>query len=348
MSKVKWQIWVLIVLGGCVSNHPLEWRELAAVPDAQGFAGAFAGVSGDALIVAGGANFPGKMPWEGGTKVYYDKVFVLETPDGRWRETSWLEQKLGYGVSVTTSDSMVCIGGCDSSSCYPTVLQLIWRDGQLYPFYRRELPIPLANACGAYVGDRIVVAGGEERLGATQSSARVFSFAISPLNIADPQWRELPPLPGNGRTLAFAANLEGKFCIFGGVELSADASGKPVRRYLNDAYRLGENGWERLADMPFPLAAGPTPAPVNERGEVFLMGGDDGSKVGFSPLEKHPGFRDDVLIYNARDNQWRVGGKVPAPRATLTAVRWRGGIVLPSGEMRPGVRSPKVWWMNFQ
>lgn len=346
MSKVKWQMWVLIMLGGCVSNHPLEWRELAAVPDVQGFAGAFAGVSGDALIVAGGANFPGRMPWELGTKVYYESVFVLENPDGAWRAVGKLPSAIGYGVSIPTSGGVLCIGGCDPSACYPTVVELALRAGKLDTRPWRELPIPLANACGARVGSRVVIAGGEEKLGATVANRRVFALELDQPNGAS-NWQELPPLPG-GRTLAFAASVEDKFCIFGGVELSADAAGKPVRRYLKDAYRLGDTGWERLADMPFPLAAGPTPAPVNDRGEVFLLGGDDGSNVGFAPIERHPGFRDDVLIYNARENRWRIGGKVAAPRATLTAVRWRGGVILPSGEVRPGVRSPKVWWMNFQ
>jgi len=31
-----------------------------------GVAGAFPGITGDKLIVAGGANFPDKKPWEGG------------------------------------------------------------------------------------------------------------------------------------------------------------------------------------------------------------------------------------------------------------------------------------------
>ena len=42
------------------------WRELPPLPDAHGFAGAYAGVSGGNLIVAGGANFPDGAPGDGG------------------------------------------------------------------------------------------------------------------------------------------------------------------------------------------------------------------------------------------------------------------------------------------
>ena len=38
---------------------------------------------GGAILVAGGANFPDKKPWEGGKKVWYDTVFVLETAGRR-------------------------------------------------------------------------------------------------------------------------------------------------------------------------------------------------------------------------------------------------------------------------
>ena len=44
----------------------LEWKQLADLPDVEGFAGSYAGVSNGALLVCGGANFPEKPLWEGG------------------------------------------------------------------------------------------------------------------------------------------------------------------------------------------------------------------------------------------------------------------------------------------
>ena len=52
-----------------------KWEKLPPLPDALGVAAPFAGVSGGALLVAGGANFPDKMPWEGGKKVWHDRVW---------------------------------------------------------------------------------------------------------------------------------------------------------------------------------------------------------------------------------------------------------------------------------
>jgi len=69
----------------CSAELTLDWRQLPPLPDPTGFAGPFAGTSGGALIVAGGANFPDKMPWEGGRKVWYDTAYVLDRTNGAWR-----------------------------------------------------------------------------------------------------------------------------------------------------------------------------------------------------------------------------------------------------------------------
>jgi hypothetical protein len=68
-----------------VAAEPVRWERLAPLPDSEGFAYPFAGVHRGALLVAGGANFPGKRPWDGGEKVWYDTVFVLERPEGAWK-----------------------------------------------------------------------------------------------------------------------------------------------------------------------------------------------------------------------------------------------------------------------
>ncbi|MCX6997017.1 MAG: hypothetical protein NTV49_07995, partial [Kiritimatiellaeota bacterium] len=63
----------------------LTWSALPDLPEALGVAGPFAGVSGGALLVAGGANFPNGMPWAGGRKVWHDAVYVLPAPAGAWQ-----------------------------------------------------------------------------------------------------------------------------------------------------------------------------------------------------------------------------------------------------------------------
>ncbi|MBT5706631.1 MAG: galactose oxidase, partial [Verrucomicrobia bacterium] len=90
------------------------WSELTPLPDSHGFAGPFAGVSGGALIVAGGANFPDGPPIDGGAKVWHDNVFALSEASGEWRQVGELGRELGYGVSVTWKGQLIGIGGSDS------------------------------------------------------------------------------------------------------------------------------------------------------------------------------------------------------------------------------------------
>ncbi|MGV2337465.1 MAG UNVERIFIED_CONTAM: hypothetical protein LVR18_26400 [Planctomycetaceae bacterium] len=61
--------------GGDKAKMP-QLISLPPLPDPEGFAGGYLGVTGDHLLFAGGADFPGKKPWEGGTKVWSAKVFA--------------------------------------------------------------------------------------------------------------------------------------------------------------------------------------------------------------------------------------------------------------------------------
>lgn len=315
-----------------------EGKQLAPLPDPEGFAGSFAGVSGGALLVAGGANFPDRRPWEGGTKVWHDAVFVLEKPDGAWKPAGKLPRPLGCGVSVTHGGGVVCVGGSDKDRHHADAFRLDWRDGKLTTTRLPALPKPVANAGGALVGDVLYVAGGIDRPDATATLKAAWSLDLA---AAEPRWKEVPPWPGDGRMLATAASHDGAFWLIGGVDLTKDGD-KAVRRYLRDAYRYDPaGGWKRLADLPRPSAAAPSPAPADAAG-VYLLGGDDGSQVDAAP-EKHRGFAKGVPRYDAKADRWVEAGEQVAARVTVPCVRWGAAWVVPSGEARPGVRSPEVW-----
>lgn len=324
-----------------------EWERLPSLPEARGVAAPFAGVSGNALIVAGGANFPDKMPWEGGRKVWHDKVWVLDKPDGTWREAGKLPRPLAYGVSLTVNDVLLCIGGSDAERHYADAFVLGWRPGSLERKTAvpqpAALPIPLANAAGAgCTGGNVYVAGGSTEPGEKAASNRVFNICMT---APKPTWKELAPLPAEPRILPIAAAREDTFYLFGGAALEAK-DGKVVRRYLRDAWSFHPaRGWRRLADMPKPVAAAASPAPVSGW-HIHIVGGDDGSLADFTPPEKHPGFPPAILTYNIAANAWSPGGESPAPRATVPCAEWHGQFIFPSGEVRPGVRSSEVWGLR--
>jgi N-acetylneuraminate epimerase len=317
-----------------------RWERLPSLPDKEGFAGPFAGASRGVLLVAGGANFPEKKPWEGGKKVWYDTVYALDRPDGEWRVVGKLPRPLGYGVSATHRDGVVCVGGSDSGHHHADTFRLEWNAGKVVTTPLPPLPRPVANACGAVVGDSLYVAGGQESPDATETLRTIFRIDLS---AEKPAWREIEPWPGGGRMLAVAASMDGLFWLAGGTDLVVGEGEKVERRYLKDAYRYDPGrGWKRLGDLPRPVVAAPSPAPVDGSG-FFVLGGDDGSKVGFSPPERHPGFAREILRLDRKTETWAEDGALTTPRVTTPLVWWNDAWVMPSGEVRPGVRSPEVW-----
>jgi len=103
-------------------QHQLKWENLPPIPDKIGFAGMYAGVSNNSLLCMGGANFPGKMPWEGGVKQWHDQIFILEEGAKSWIiSKSKLPKKLAYGVSFTYKNNIIIAGGSDGQQNYSNV-----------------------------------------------------------------------------------------------------------------------------------------------------------------------------------------------------------------------------------
>jgi len=353
----------------------LDWPALPALPDREGFAGMFAGTSDGALIVAGGANFPDKRPWAGGRKIWYDSIFVLRQPDGQWQMAEEkLSRPLAYGVSVSFDGGVICIGGANSVlrpenervECpsdddpkayrqvhYRDVFMLRWKEGRIETESLPSLPRACAFACGALVDKTIYIAGGLDRPESETAEAQHAFWAMDLSRPKDQRrWESLEPWPGAGRFQSVAGVWDGKFLLFGGIRLEKDSEGKPRRAspHLTDAYRFtpargGEPAqWDRIADLPHPASAAPSPAMALGQSHLMVLGGADGLWSG-TDLNEHPGFSHEIQAYHGITDQWLARGKLPqgTSRVTAPTVSWRGRYVVVSGERRPGVRSPDVF-----
>lgn len=377
----------------------LIWSSLPSLPPSlgqptqPGVASPFVGVHGDALIVAGGANFPERAPWDGGAKIWWDDIWVLERrADGA---PAWiadrsvrLPRRLGYGVSVSTPLGVVCAGGHDAERAYADVFMLSW-NGQRRELRRTELPPmpqPLTFMAGALVGDMLYVAGGQHVMKGAEPTSVFWSLDLSKRSKPDQlKWTSLPTWPGPPRVLAAAAGQRtgtgGEFFLFGGrVPRTGQAT-----EILADAYAFNvrTRTWRTLPKVGGGAGVSVMAAAAIEAGnnEIFVFGGDRGelfleleshdlaieaarrelagaSAAARAELEKqiterlqlkrriyetHPGFSRDVLAYDTRRDSWRMVGQSPKPLpVTTTAVRWGDAILLPSGEIRPGVRSDDI------
>jgi SSS family transporter len=332
---------LLLLLCSTAPAADLSWQQLPPLPNPVGVAAPFAGVTDNCLLVAGGANFPHDLPWNGGNKQWHDAVYVLNNPNGTWLNAGTLPHSLAYGVSVTTPDGVLCAGGSDATKHYADVFLIDWANATLSITSLPPLPQTCANACGALLNDTLYLAGGEAAPGATQALHTFWALDLSQPNAT---WQELPPWPGPARSLATASSQAGAFYLLGGVSLQPGPTGQPQRTYLQDAYRFDPktSTWSAIAKLPHPVAAAPSPAPALGQSHLLLIGGDDGSHYGFQPAAEHPGFSHSLLAYHTITDTWSPLGQTPATQVTVPTVSWHERIVIPSGEIQPGIRTPVI------
>ncbi|WP_300596921.1 galactose oxidase [Niabella sp.] len=327
-----------------MAAQPFKMEQWNALPDTTSFAGSFAGLINDRLIVAGGSNFPGGgAPWLGSKKIWYDQVFLLEHKTASWKKIGNLPQPLGYGVSVSLPGGLLCIGGSNAEGHTAGVLLLQVKDGVLQTDTLQPLPQALANTCGAQVGNKIYVAGGLTTPDAKTTAAAFYELDLSD-GLKQAKWKQLPAWPGPSRMLGVAAAVGDCFYLFSGAQL---VNGQRV--YLRDAYRFSERtGWTKIADLPRPAVAAPSPL-MQDGKRIFLFGGDDGSNAGKDLREAHPGFSKKMLVYDCRKNTWSelryTKADMPMIPVTTTAVLWGDQWVIPGGEIKPGIRTPEVLWI---
>ncbi|MCS5607598.1 MAG: hypothetical protein NZ936_18545, partial [Alphaproteobacteria bacterium] len=244
------------------ADDKLEWKSLPDLPGGFGVAGPFTGTHNDTLLIAGGANFPDGVPWrptaDGGTsaKVYYDTIHVV-TKDGAdysiAEAKAKLPQVLGYGVSISTTDGVLCIGGewREDGVTHQSakVFAVSLADGQVvvdenYP----PLPEATTAAAGALVGKTIYIAGGDSGEGATHN---FWSLDLTKRDTDDFKWVELPPWNGPARThlLASAQSDGGTDCLYIFSGRMKDAQGR--WHMLSDAHKYNPKSgkWKKINNI---------------------------------------------------------------------------------------------------
>lgn len=340
----------------------LEWSQLPPLPDPVGLAGPFVGVSNDVLIIAGGANFPDGPSWEGYPKVWHDQAFALTGPKGHWRTGLRLPRPLGYGVSVTWNNRIICLGGGDRDRHYADAFMLYWTGEILEIASLPSLPKPCAFSAGVRINNTVYVAGGQESPDSCEALKTFWALDLSQSN-ENMKWEQLEPWPGKARILPVMAAQEGDIFLISGARLYKGTDGKATREFLTDCYRYNPQSkrWKRIADAPRPIVAAPNPGIPLGHAHILFLSGDNGENF-FRAAElkdKHPGFSADIFIYHTITDTWTKMGEFPKripgdlgkyrnagtwPPVTTTITKWKGRYVVPTGEVRPGVRTPSVFW----
>ena len=323
----------------------LEWNELSEIPptvnrDYQpGLAGAFSGIYNGALIIAGGANFS-KPEWKS-AKEFHNDIYILDE-NGQWHTGFSLSNNIAYGMSVTIPDGVVCMGGTNRKTLTDEVFLMKWNGKSVDITDLQKLPSPLAYGYATISGDYIYLAGGQNESG-LESATNLF-LRLNINNIQNNQWETLPEIPGGKRAFNITvAQHNGRHnCIY--VMSGRRFDDKGEYEFLTDVweYNITTNSWQRKNDLPRCVMAG-TGIHVGDS-HIYIFGGADGLLVAKAAelKENHPGFPKEALVYHTITDSWTSGGEMPTNQVTTRAFYHNDKIIIPSGEVKPRIRTPKI------
>lgn len=343
---------LLIGVGKLKTDHQthamvnaIEWDNTWCLPNIAeqpnpGVAGAYAGFVGDLFVIAGGANFPDAMPWNGGTKTWHSTIYVLDTtlPNNQWTISNiTLPDNLGYGFSIQLPEGILCIGGCTPDTVTNSVFLLTQKEGEIsidtnFP----SLPQPLTNHTAALANNVIYVAGGFSDT--TQQNAAGCFYQLDLANI-DKGWIELPTWPGapRGYAVSIVQDNGDALCyyLFGGRNTSVEGQ---TDVYTDGyIYNIQQKTWNKLVG-DYPLMAGNAVASTNN--QLLLLGG----VPQLLPAgDEHPGFDNTIRSFNTRTNEMNNLTTSPYSLPVTTTAFIKDNILyLASGELAPGVRTPYI------
>lgn len=362
------------------SHHSIKWEVAAVLPRSSkskkhlGLAGSIVGIHKSFLIVGGGANFPDKKPWFGGEKKYHDDVFIFQKDEhGKIKDygkTYKLPFPIAYGASCNTPRGIVYAGGENNHGLSNKVLMIKWDDltNKINFTNLPPLPFSVVNAGITSIENSIYIAGGELTDGVSDV------FLTLDLDDISKGWQKMPKLPyqvSHPVMLSLSNGISNCIYLIGGRKRNCGDLSTLYSSVFQ--FDLKTNVWIQKASLPCSLSAGTGVVALDGK-LILLFGGDKGEtfhkaesliaslsketdplKRDALNLEKiiiqtnHPGFSRTVLEYNTQKNTFLTidSMQFDAP-VTTTAVVWGDLIVLPSGEIKAGIRTPNILSGKFK
>lgn len=344
----------------------LKWSLTATIPSQPntgqsiGIAGPVTGICNNYLLVGGGANFPGRLPWLGGHKVYYKNVFVYRIADRNLTyegHTFELPEPIAYGANASSPKGICVVGGENDNGPSSHVYLITGTIKDFKTIGLPDYPVAVTNACAVVIGNTLYVVGGETRDAVTAALYKL------DLDYTERGWEPLASLPHSASHGMIVATEEGFYFMGGRCKGIGGVSTLYSDVYY---YSVPENSWTTRKKLPYVLSAGAGGMYVD--GKIVLLSGDRGDRFHATEeiihaindqsdpqvknrltqekihlQETHPGFSKDVLLFTPTDNSWKVCDSIPFPvPCTTSAVQAGSCMYIPSGEIRAGVRTPSI------
>ena len=333
-----------------------------------GMAGPITAILNDKLIIIGGSNFPDDYPWNKGKKKLLNEVHIGVLT--KKNKIDWIDKNkytfpvaFFNGLSATVNSSIFVFGGITNNGINNIVYRIKFDDKNRLKFDSiSTLPANFTpTACG-WIDNTILVHGYN-----TVENV-MYRFDVNTYS-----WTPEKGLPGEVRSESTVSAMAGtlgneKFYLFGGRHVNATKLSIFTDCWT---YSPAQNEWQCVGEMKInstKLTLMAAPVALLDDTKVVFFGGDDG--VSFKKrfeLEKqiknatgnqktqlemklreeftsHKGFSSSILVFDTQKNRWYNAGSISnelLPVCT-SALRWRDKILIPTGEIKPGIRSAKV------
>ena len=346
----------------------------------KGVSASYAALIDDNLLVAGGCNFPDKLGFEGGKKVFYDEILLFNKTQNQWQTIGKLPEAAAYGVSVAIPDGYLWIGGQTATNSLANCYKVQYsKEKALTLNSFPALPEPLDNFSGASVGSKVFVAGGNA---SGKASNKVFYINTA----TDKEWKQLPDFPGDARVQPVLAAIEKDndtlLYVLGGF-FGGDATKTPTMGEKVLAFSLKQQQWHEVALQENPnkeifSLTGATALAIDNRyiacfggvnhslfintiTDLYHLGKDTSltddqrkhknydymSHYMTQPIAYYK-FNQECYLFDTHTKQWSVLNIQPDfARAGATLVGTPDEFYLIQGELKPGVRSPKTYKLKI-
>ena len=354
--------------------------KLGAIPSSGvvqqlGMAGPCASILDDKLIIIGGSNFPEDYPWNNGKKkiineIHIGSLNVNNTIDWIDKNNYTFPVAIYNGISVSTKTSMFVLGGVTSTRLNKIVYRLRFDDKNVLQIDSVSmLPTNFIPTTGGLIGKTFLT------VGYCESGNLTYKF-----DIEKHVWDESKGLPGEIRSESIVSAIAGsagdeKLYLFGGRHVNGS-----ILSIYDDYWSFSpqQNEWEYLGKMKLNekesliLMAAPI-SKLNDTKLVFF-GGDNGKsfrrrfeleqEIKIAPNKEkqqlqlklreefvsHHGFSPSIIVFDTQKKIWTKAGKVSnylLPVCT-SALWWKDKIIIPTGEIKPGIRSNLILEMKIK
>lgn len=385
------------MVASCGSRHLAPDKEgirlqaMSGFPEGEpgfslGVSACYAGITEGQLLIAGGCNFPDVPAAEGGKKKFYQGIYAADaTVDSVliWRKVGELPVAAAYGVSVSTPQGIICVGGTNVDGSLSSVYRLsLGEDKQIvrldtFP----SLPCPMDNMSGAVVGHTLFIAGGNRNGQPTN--------ALLCLDLGNPAtgWQQLPDFPGLPRVQPVCAGQqkEGEPLLYLWGGFAGAHEGRSASLSVDGyCYSPASRQW-----MPVATPMGSDSVAVSFGGgsavawgdSLILCAGGVNKDIFLSALQREEAlkkaldandlvttdslravikafmaqpaeayrFNDRVCVYNTRRNGWQEVLRHPGVARAGAALVGSGQTFFNvNGELKPGIRTPEIMKITIE